>query len=132
MSGPRLVAAIVAGLVVIALVVGIGIFVNRGQDASGPGTPLADGTPWPRAAFIRSCTDACRKAPGMTDDKYPICDTACACAADEAVKIMSYQELVSAEQALGSGAASPEQTAKIKQIQAAGARCTGAAPPPQK
>jgi hypothetical protein len=118
-----LVAAIVGGLVVIALLVGIGIAVHRGQDASSPSQALTDTPPghWPpgeRTAFIKSCVDKCRAAPGVTPERYPVCDRACACAADEGEKIMTVEEMIAVYK---SGKA--EQNEKLKRITQAGIAC---------
>ncbi len=94
-----------------------------------------EGTSWPpseRAAFMRSCIEQCQLSPGVTEDKYPLCDKACACSADEGEKIMTVQELGSAAQAISSGSASPEQTAKMGRLRAAGVSCVAGAAPPQK
>src|SRR5258708_5177894 len=74
-----------------------------------PGDRKDGGTSWPpseRAAFLRSCVEECRKSPGVTEDKYPLCDRTCACSADEGEKVMSVQELRSTAQSISSGSAS--------------------------
>ena len=84
------------------------------------------GTSWPpseRAAFMRSCVEECRKSPGVTEDKYPLCDRACTCSADEGEKVMSVQELWSTATSISSGSASAEQTAKMERVKAAGLSC---------
>src|SRR5258707_782261 len=94
MSGrTRLLAAIIGGLAVIALIAGVAITVQRGQDAQSSGEPGR----WPaaeRTSFIDSCVKSCRAAPGVTPARYPVCDQACRCSADEAEKIVTSQELV--------------------------------------
>jgi hypothetical protein len=86
----------------------------------------SDRTGWPpaeRAAFMRNCVEQCRNSPGVTADKYPICDKACTCAADEGEKTMTVDDLAAAAQAISSGKASPKQTAMMDGLKAAGARC---------
>jgi hypothetical protein len=56
-----------------------------------------------RADFIRSCVEECRKSPGVTEDKYPLCDRACTCGADEGERIMTAGELAAVARALSSG-----------------------------
>ena len=93
------------------------------------------GTSWPpseRAAFMRSCVEECRKSPGVTEDKYPLCDRACTCSADEGEKVMSVQELWSTATSISSGSASVEQTAKMERVKAAGMRCVMQAAPEKK
>lgn len=118
----RLIAALLAGLAVLALAA-IWFVMGRDQQAA-IGWPPSE-----RAAFMGNCIEQCRASPGMTESRYPICDSACTCAADEGEKIMTVQELASAAQAIGSGNPSAEQTAKMDRLKAAGMRCaTGAAP----
>ena len=91
-----------------------------------------DGTGWPpseRAAFMRNCIEQCRKSPGVTEDKYPLCDRACACGADEGEKIMTASELEEVAQAISRGSASGEQTAKMNRVKAAGMNCAASPPP---
>ncbi|MEI6202922.1 MAG: hypothetical protein WCP68_13310 [Enhydrobacter sp.] len=91
-----------------------------------PGDRKDGGASWPpaeRAAFMRSCVEECRKSPGVTEDKYPLCDRACACSADEGEKVMSVQELGSTATSIAGGSASPEQIAKMERVKAAGMRC---------
>jgi hypothetical protein len=129
MSGPRLVAAIVGGLVAIALLVGIGITVHRGQDSSEPSRPLTDSPSsgqWAegeRTAFVESCVKSCRASPGVTAERYPICDQACTCAAEEAQKIVSGQELVELYRAVQTGKATTEQNDKLQRMKSAGVAC---------
>jgi hypothetical protein len=97
-----------------------------------PGDRKDGGTSWPpseRAAFLRSCVEECRKSPGVTEDKYPLCDRACACSADEGEKVMSVQELMSTAQSISSGSGSAEQTAKMDRVKAAGMSCVMQAVP---
>ena len=96
---------------------------------------MADRTVWSpetRADFMRHCTDSCRKAPGVTEDKYPLCDRICTCDVDESEKTMSPRALALAEKAVGDGTATTEQTEKINRIIAAGKRCAAEASAPEK
>lgn len=96
------------------------------------GTTTAGWPPAERAAFMRNCVEQCRAAPGVTADKYSICDRACTCAADEGEKTMTVQDLGRAAQAITDNNASAEQTAMMDRLKAAGARCAAGTPPPQK
>jgi hypothetical protein len=120
----RFIAALLGGLAVLASVAVWFVMVRHHQD----------GTSWPpseRAAFMRSCVEQCRTAPGVTESRYPLCDSACTCAADEGEKIMTVQELASAAQAISSGNPSAEQAARMDRLKAAGMRCAiGTAPAP--
>jgi hypothetical protein len=123
-----LVAAIVGGLVFIALLVGIGITVHRGQEPSSPSRPLVDGPGghWPegeRKAFIDSCVKSCRASPNVTPERYSLCDTACKCAADEGEKIVSSQELMDLVTAIQGGKPTAEQSDKLQKMKLAGATC---------
>lgn len=112
----RLIAALLGGAAIMVLA-GVWFVMVRAND---------DGTSWPpaqRAAFIRSCVEKCRLAPGVTEDRYPLCDTTCACAADEGEKIMTTRELTSAGLAMANGQVSAEQTAKVERLKAAGQSC---------
>jgi hypothetical protein len=125
MSGrTRLLAAIVGGLAVIALIAGVAITLQRGQDEQPSGQP----GPWPaqeRTAFIDSCVKSCRAAPGVTPARYPLCDQACKCGADEAEKIVTGQELVEIYKAMQSGKPTKEQSDKLERMKAAGVACVG-------
>jgi hypothetical protein len=93
----------------------------------------ADG--WPaseRAAFMRNCVEQCRLSPGMTEARYPVCDTACTCAANEGEKNFTVAELGAAAQATISGNATPEQTAKMERLKAAGMNCAATNPSDKK
>lgn len=121
----RLIAALLGGLAI--AIVAAAWFVFAGSHG--------DGTSWPpgeRAAFMRSCVEKCRAAPGVTESHYPLCDSACTCAADEGEKIMTVQELAAAAQAITSGKASAEQTAKMDRLKAAGMRCSRPTNPAKK
>jgi hypothetical protein len=122
MTRTQLISSLVAGA---ALLVVLGVWLVM----AGGGK---DGGAWPpseRAAFIRSCVEECRKSPGVTADKYPLCDRACACSADEGERIMTAQELGKTATSISNGTASPEQLAKMDRVKAAGMHCvTGAAP----
>jgi hypothetical protein len=85
-----------------------------------------DGTSWPpsaRKSFIASCVEKCRASPGVTEARYPLCDSACACAADEGEKIMTGDELGAAALAISAGTASAEQTDKMNRIKAVAMAC---------
>ena len=115
-GGTRLLAIIVGAVVVIAAIAGVAIYLQRGQETGPPG-PLVTPGGWPaseRAAFINSCVDKCRAAPGVTPERYPMCDRACKCAADEAEKTMTVEEMASAAQAISSGKASAAQAATME------------------
>ena len=112
----RLIAALLGGA---ALLIAVAVWLVLPSDRK-------DGTSWPpseRAAFMRSCIEECRKSPGVTEDKYPLCDRACACSADEGEKVMSVQELGLTATSISSGSASAEQTAKMERVKAAGLSC---------
>jgi len=117
-----LLAAIFGGLAVIALVAGVAITLQRGQDAP-PSDPSGRWPAQERAAFIDACVKSCRAAPGVTPARYPICDQACACGADEAEKIATGQELVEIYKAMQSGKATKEQNDKLEKMKAAGIAC---------
>ena len=112
----RLIAALLGG---VALLIAVAVWLVMPGDRK-------DETSWPpaeRAAFMRSCVEECRKSPGVTEDKYPLCDRACTCGADEGEKIMTVQELGLTAQAIAGGGASAEQIAKMERVKAAGMRC---------
>jgi hypothetical protein len=117
-----------------ALVVGAAALVAVAVWFAMPGSRSGE-TGWPpseRAAFMRSCVEQCRKSPGVTEDKYPLCDKACTCSADEGEKIMTTAELGVVAQAISSGNASEEQTAKMDRLKAAGMSCAMGAAPDKK
>ena len=121
MSGnTRLLAAILGGLAVIALIAGA-VFMLRNQSTapSEPGRwPAAD-----RTAFIDSCVKSCRNSPGVTPDRYPVCDRACKCSADEAEKMVTAPELVELYKSIQGGKATKEQNDKLERMKAAGVDC---------
>ena len=87
--------------------------------------------PWPkeqRDAFIDSCNQKCRSSPGVTPDRYALCDKACTCGADEAERTVSSAELARIVMAQKVGMTSKEQDAKLQRIAAAGLACVGATP----
>lgn len=122
----RLIAAVLGGAAVLALVVAW-LMIGGGH---------GDKTSWSssqRKSFMTSCVKECRATPGVTPDRYPICDVACTCAADEGEKIMTADELDTADQAVHAGTASPGQKEKMNRLAEAGRRCvTGAATPAKK
>ena len=94
-----------------------------------------DETSWPpaaRAEFIRSCVEKCRLAPGVTEDRYPLCDATCICAADEGEKIMTSAELSAAGVAMATGRLSSAQTAKVERLKAASQSCATRPAPDKK
>lgn len=112
----RFIAALLGGLAVLVLVA---VWLMRTDGPNGS-------TSWPPAArtsFIASCVEKCRAAPGVTEARYPLCDSACACAADESEKIMTGDELGAAALAMNAGTASAEQKDKMNHIKAAGMAC---------
>ncbi len=118
-------AVLLLGGAGVLIAVAVWFVIARDQPQAGAGWPPSE-----RAAFMRSCVEQCRTSPGVTADKYPLCDTACTCAADEGEKTMSVQELAAAAQAINSRNASPEQTARMDRLKAAGMRCVARAPAP--
>ena len=118
MSGnTRLLAAIFGGIAVIALIVGA-VVMLRDQSTEPGRWPKAE-----RAAFIDSCVKSCRNSPGVTPDRYPICDQACKCSADEAEKMVTASELVELYKAIQGGKATKEQNDKLEKMKAAGLAC---------
>ena len=119
MGRTRLLAAVLGGVAVIALIAGA-VFMLRNQTTSSePGRwPSAD-----RTAFFDSCVKSCRNSPGVTPDRYPVCDHACKCSADEAEKMVTAPELVELYKGLQSGKATKEQNDKLEMIKAAGLAC---------
>jgi hypothetical protein len=114
----RLIAAVTVGCFVIAFIVAFFTTIGRPSDKTWSSTD--------RRTFIASCVEKCRIAPGVTADRYPLCDSACACAADEGQKLMTGAELGAAAQAISSGTATTEQTAKMSSIQTAAMACVPA------
>ncbi len=76
-----------------------------------------------RASFIEGCTKNCRGAPGVGPDRYPLCDKACSCSADEGEKIASGKELAEIEVAHKAGTTTNEQNEKLQRITKAGLAC---------
>jgi hypothetical protein len=121
LGGPRLLAAILGGLAVIALIAGAAFFILQKQN-----TQPAEPGRWPageRTAFIDSCVKSCRNSPGVTPARYPVCDQACKCSADEAEKMVTPQELVELYKGMQSGKPTKEQTDKLERMKAAGVAC---------
>jgi hypothetical protein len=119
MGRTRLLAAIFGGAAVIALIA-VAVFTLRNQT-----TPSEPGR-WPpaeRTAFIDSCVKSCRNSPGVTPARYPVCDDACKCSADEAEKMVTALELVELYKGVQSGKASKEQNDKLERMKAAGLAC---------
>jgi hypothetical protein len=122
----RLIAIVGGVAFVIAAAVAVW-FTMAGSRGDGKGWPAEE-----RAAFMRNCVEQCRMSPGMTEAQYPVCDTACTCAANEGERNFSVAELAAAAQATISGNASPEQTAKMDRLKAAGMNCAAGNPPGKK
>lgn len=122
----RLIA--VAGGVAVVAAAAIALWFTMASDR----TKLGGWPPSERAEFMRSCVEECRKSPGVTEDKYPLCDRACTCGADEGEKIMTSQELGQTAQAISSGSASAAQLAKMERVKAAGMRCVMGSAPDKK
>ncbi len=125
-SRTRLAVLLLGGAAVL-IAVALWFVMSGDRQQAGAGWPPSE-----RAAFMRSCIEECRNSPGVTADKYPLCDTACTCGADEGEKAMSVQELTATARAISSGSASAEQTAKMDRVKAAGMRCVMGSPPAQK
>jgi hypothetical protein len=112
----RFIAALLGGLAVLVLVA---VWLMMADAPNGS-------TSWPPAArksFIASCVEKCRASPGVTEARYPLCDSACACAADEGEKIMTGDELGAAALAISGGTASAEQNDKMNRIKAVAMAC---------
>jgi hypothetical protein len=122
-SRTRLIAALLGGVALLA-VVAIWLLMPAAQTPEEKGWPPSE-----RAGFMSSCIQECRKSPGVTEDKYPLCDQACGCAADEGEKIMTARELETTAAAISGGNASAEQTAKMDRLKAAGAKCAAVTAP---
>ena len=120
MSGnTRLLAVIFGGVAVIALIAGAVVMLLKQGTPSEPGRwPTTD-----RTAFIDSCIKSCRNSPGVTPDRYPVCDHACKCSADEAEKMVTAPELVELYKSIQGGQATKEQNDKLERLKAAGVAC---------
>ena len=119
MGRTRLLAAIFGGVAVIALIAGAVVVLRNQSTPSEPGR-------WPpaeRTAFIDSCVKSCRNSPGVTPARYPVCDQACTCSADEAEKMVTPQELMELYKGMQSGKPTKEQTDKLERMKAAGVAC---------
>jgi hypothetical protein len=122
MWGRTRLLAIFGGSAAIALIAAVAITLLRGQEAQPSGEPGR----WPaqeRTEFIDSCVKSCRAAPGVTPDRYALCDQACKCGADEAEKIVTGRELVEIYEAMQSGKPTNEQNDKLERMKAAGIAC---------
>ncbi len=125
---PRLRNSLLGGLGIAALVAAV-------TAASYLLVPSQPPGPWPkeqRDAFLDSCNQKCRSSPGVTPDRYPLCDKACTCGADEAEKIVSSAELARIVVAQKAGLTSKTQDEKLQKIAAAGLACVGATPDKNK
>jgi len=122
-SQTRTVLLVVAGLVVLAAV------------ATWLSLRGHQGNAWPaeaKAAFVKNCVEKCRAAPGMTEDKYAYCDSACTCSADESEKVVSIAELEEIGLAMKTGKTAPSQTETLNRVKGAAAVCTARAAKEQK
>ena len=123
-SRTRLTVAILGGLAVLAI--GAIWFASR---------TFTSGTSWPssaRAAFIENCVNECRAAPGVTPAKYPFCDSACTCSADESEKIVSVTDLEEIGLAMKKGTTSDAQIETFNRVKATGMSCATRAAKEQK
>jgi hypothetical protein len=119
MGRTRLLAAILGGVAVVALIAGAVVMLRDQSTPAEPGRgPSAE-----RPAFIDSCVKSCRNSPGVTPARYPVCDQACKCSADEAEKMVTPQELVELYKSMQSGKPTKEQTDKLERMKAAGVAC---------
>jgi hypothetical protein len=103
--------SLLGGVAVLVAIVLVAIPWPGGKDAA-PGR-------WPeneRTSFIDSCVKSCRNSPGVTPDRYPLCDKACTCSADEGEKIIGSTELVAIYFGEKTGLASDEQKAKLQKL----------------
>ena len=120
-GGTRLLVAILGGLVAVAVIWVVATMVLRSREEPPPEPgkwPASQGT-----AFIDSCVKSCRAAPGVTPERYPLCDQACTCSADEAEKMVTAQELVDLYKGMQSGKPTKEQNEKLEKMKAAGVAC---------
>jgi len=125
MSGRTRLLAIFGGLAAIAVIAVVDFTLLRGHETGPPG-PLVTPGRWPaaeRAAFIDSCVKSCRASPGVTADRYPLCDQACKCGADESEKMVHAEELMEIYKASQSGTATRDQNDKLEKMKAAGIAC---------
>jgi hypothetical protein len=107
----------IAGVVVMA------VWYVRSPGGSPGGWPAEE-----RRAFLDSCNKQCRSSPGVTPDRYPHCDKACVCGADEAERTVSYGELGRLVVAQKTGVSTHEQDEKMQRIAAASLACVGGTP----
>lgn len=107
----RLIAAAVGAVVLAGALAGWLLLGDRGWSAAD------------KEAFVSNCVEKCRAAPGVTPDRYPLCDKACACALDEGQKQMTGPELGAAAEAINSNTATPLQREKMSRIQSAAMEC---------
>lgn len=112
---------IVLVLAAVAIVLAAGTWFLLGDDRGSE----TGWRPAERAGFLNNSVDECRKAPGVTPERYPICDRACTCAADEGEKLLTAREADAAAQAMKSNSATDQQKAALQQMQQAGMRCAG-------
>ncbi|HZP99646.1 MAG TPA: hypothetical protein VFB13_08925 [Reyranella sp.] len=80
-----------------------------------------------RSAFIEACNTNCKNSPGVTADRYPLCEKVCACSATEGEKILSEADLAEIVAAGRNGQASLEQNEKMQKLTKVAHDCTAAA-----
>jgi len=120
-----LLAALAGAAVCVAIALAV-ITLPDGRQAPAPGGSAAASGAWPesqRKNFIDACVDSCRKAPGVTSARYPLCDQACKCAADEGERLVPGTELAAIYLAHQTGTASAEQKEKMQKLGDAGLAC---------
>lgn len=118
----------VAGLVIVVVVAGLslGFEFLHSRPSTTPGH-------WPaeqKAAFIESCNTKCKAAPGVTPDRYPLCEKVCTCSADEGEKILSDADLSEIYAAQQSGKMSLEQNEKMQKLTKVAQACTASTTKP--
>jgi hypothetical protein len=115
----------VLALVGTAVAIAAGIwFMTADDGAAGSGWRPAE-----RAAALRNCVEACRSSPGVTPERYPVCDSACDCAVAEGEKTMTARDADAAAVAMKSNSATAQQKAAMEQMRDAGMRCAASAMP---
>jgi hypothetical protein len=110
--------SLLGGIAVLVAIVLVAIPRQGGKDAA-PGR----WTESERTSFIESCVKSCRNSPGVTPDRYPLCDKACTCTADEGEKIIGSAELVAIYLGDKTGLASDDQKAKLQKLKDIGLAC---------
>jgi hypothetical protein len=104
--------AVLAGLAIAGLLAAVTLAVHLMK----PGQSSAR---WPeaqRSSFIDACNKNCRSAPGVTPDRYPLCDKACLCAVEEGEKVLSGEDLTQIYLAQTGGKPTEEQKEKVRKL----------------